>query len=109
MVGPEYLEVTVTATVRSQSKASQDRVRDDVVAALNAWLDPLGGGPDRLGWPFGRDVYRSEAFQTILAVSGVDAVTELSLAGDCSGPQCGNLCVPPTWLVTPGTHAIGLE
>jgi hypothetical protein len=109
VVGPEYLAVGVRATVRVRDAARRDRVRAAVVAALNAFLDPLTGGPDGRGWPFGRDVYRSEVFQVILAVPGVDCVTDLALVGDPAEPQCGNLCVPPTWLVTPGTHAIAFD
>jgi hypothetical protein len=58
------------------------------------------------GWPFGRDVYRSEILQVISGVAGVDNVLQLSLSGDGGQGQCGNLCVGPTQLVVSGTHMI---
>jgi hypothetical protein len=58
------------------------------------------------GWPFGRDVYRSEVLQVISSVAGVDNVLNLSLSGDGGAGQCGNLCVGPTQLVVSGIHTI---
>jgi hypothetical protein len=81
-------------------------VVEDVVAALNAFLNPLRGGPAGRGWPFGRDVYRSEILEVIDKTSGVDHVEDLELVGGSSDPQCGNLCVGPLMLVTPGKHEI---
>jgi hypothetical protein len=106
MVGPHYLEVRVRARVQPLLNASPSRVRTDIVVALNAFLDPRHGGPAGLGWPFGRDVYRSEILQLIDDVPGVDHVLELWLSSEAGEPQCGNLSLCPTWLVTPGAHEI---
>ena len=76
------------------------------MAALNKFLDPLVGGPDGSGWPFGRDVYRSEIMRIIDEVPGVDYVASLELIGGDGQPQCGNVCLGPTWLVAAGTHQI---
>ena len=74
------------------------------------FLDPLTGGPAGQGWPFGRDVYRSEILHTIDAVPGVDHVITLALsaqAGDTvRAAACDNLCVPATWLVASAAHAV---
>ena len=75
-------------------------------SALNRFLDPLNGGPEYKGWPFGRDVYRSEILQVVDQVRGVDHVLELTISADGRAVACGNLCVPPTWLVTSGAHVI---
>jgi predicted phage baseplate assembly protein len=106
VVGPEYLDVTVRATVRALPSADRARVEREVVDALALWLDPLRGGPAGNGWPFGRDVYRSEVLNVIDAVAGVDHVVSLTLSGGSREADCGNLCVPPTWLVASGTHDI---
>jgi hypothetical protein len=109
VVGPHYLEITVRATVRLLPSGDPARVGDEVRAALNRFLDPLLGGPAGLGWPFGRDVYRSEILQAIDRVPGVDHVLALSLVADDRDPQCDNVCVPPTWLVASGSHEIVVE
>lgn len=106
VVGPRYVEVTVRATLAVKANALFGRVLDDVRAALDNFLDPLCGGPDKHGWPFGRDVYRSEVLEVIDKVAGVDHIENLELIGDGHPSQCGNLCVGLLRLVTPGTHIL---
>ena len=106
VVGPRYLEVTVAAAVKVLDKASKTAVQRDVIAALNRFFNPLNGGPDGTGWPFGRDVYRSEVLQVIDEVPGVDYIISLELFADGCGPQCGNVYLGPTWLVAAGDHEI---
>jgi hypothetical protein len=107
MAGPTYLQVVVNATVQAGSKVSKPALQQRIVQALNQFLDPLVGGPDGKGWPFGRDVYHAEIMQVINRVTGVDHIVSLSLmsGGSCQ-PQCGNVCLSPTWLVEAGTHQI---
>jgi len=106
VIGPEYLEVSVTAQISLRARNDASRVQQEVRAALNRFLDPRRGGPNGQGWPFGRDVYRSEILQVIDQVPGVDYVRELRLRGGEGVPQCGNLALCATWLVTPGDHRI---
>lgn len=106
VVGPQYLEVRVSARVRTRPHTNAARVQKKVREALDAFLDPRSGGPHGLGWPFGRDVYRTEILQVIDGVPGVDHVLDLSLSAEAGEPRCGNLSLCPTWLVTPGDHQI---
>ena len=106
VVGPQYVEVSVDARVRALPYANPDEVKSRIHDALNTFFDPRRGGPSGLGWPFGRDVYRSEVMQVLDGVAGVDHVIELSLSADGGEPQCGNLRLCPTWLVTPLVYRI---
>jgi predicted phage baseplate assembly protein len=106
VVGPTYLEVAVRARVRAYTGVSQPSLQQKIVTALNDFLDPLRGGPERTGWPFGRDVYRAEILQVIDEVAGVDHVLSLELVAEGCEPQCGNVCLAPTWLVAAGHHNI---
>jgi predicted phage baseplate assembly protein len=108
VTGPGYVEVRVQATVQVKDGVNAARVQADIVEALDRFLDPLTGGPNERGWPFGRDVYRSEILQLIDGVTGVDHVLALALLADNSEPQCHNLCVMPIGLVTAGTHHIDI-
>jgi Baseplate J-like protein len=106
VVGPIYFEVIVQATLQSITGTNKTTLQQAIVAALNNFLDPLVGGPDGTGWPFGRDVYRAEIMKVIDAVPGVDYITSLSLLAYGGQPQCGNVCLGPTWLVEAGAHQI---
>ncbi len=106
VTGPQYLEVSVRARVRALEGADRRRVQSDVSAALDEFLHALRGGPDRTGWPLGRDLFRAEVMQVIDETAGVDHVLSLELvAGGCAG-TCGNICLPPTALPAAGVHAI---
>jgi hypothetical protein len=96
----------VNATVQAAAKGSKSAVEKNIVDALNRFLDPLIGGPDGTGWPFGRDVYRAEIMQVIDRVAGVDHIVSLELIAERCEAQCGNVCLGPTWLVQAGAHQI---
>jgi hypothetical protein len=106
VVGPTYIEVAVNATVQAAARGSKSALTTAIVDALNLFLDPLAGGPDAHGWPFGRDVYRAEIMQVIDRVPGVDHIVSLELVARGCDPQCGNVCLGPTWLVEAGAHRI---
>ena len=73
------------------------------VKALQAFLHPLTGGPGRDGWPFGRDVYRSDVAAVLAAVAGVDYVASLKLStGDPSGEPAERIQVPKHCMVVAG-------
>ena len=106
VTGPSYLEVAVRATVKALTGVSVTTLQRRITDALNLFLHPLRGGPDSTGWPFGRDVYRSEILQVIDEIPGVDHVVSLDLVAEGCEAQCGNVCVGPTWLVVAGNHEI---
>lgn len=76
---PFYQGVTVVASVQAESGAVRDRVRDEALAALYGYFNPLSGGPNGQGWPFGRPVQAGEAFAVLQRVPGVDLVEDVRL------------------------------
>ncbi|MFI8106564.1 putative baseplate assembly protein [Streptomyces sp. NPDC086023] len=71
---PYYQGVTVVAELLAVPGLPQARVRRDALAALYRYLNPLTGGPDGRGWPFGRAVHSGEVYAVLQQVPGVDAV-----------------------------------
>ena len=108
VIGPTYVEITVHASVVVASGFDSEGVRSRADKALHAFFDPLTGGPGGRGWPFGRDVYRTEVLEVLGRVDGVDHVTALELLAADGGPDCDNVCIGPTALVRSGRHAIEL-
>ncbi|ANZ28484.1 putative baseplate assembly protein (plasmid) [Rhodococcus sp. WB1] len=109
VTGPQYVRVTVRAAVRAVAGNGTDELADAVRAALNRFLHPLVGGPDATGWPFGRDVYRSEMLAVIDEVQGVEHVDALELISGDGTVSCGNVCVGPLGLVDAGPHEIDVR
>jgi hypothetical protein len=106
VVGPDYVEVRVTARVRLRTGASSAKAPQRIRAALEAFLNPLTGGPESLGWPFGRAVFRTEVLQIIDSVPGVDHVTAMALQTPGGAAQCGDIALCPMALVRSGAHEI---
>ncbi|MFE7266054.1 putative baseplate assembly protein [Streptomyces sp. NPDC057592] len=75
---PAYQGVTVVARLVTNG-GDVDRVRADAIAALFGHIDPLRGGADGTGWPFGRPVQYGEIFAVLQGVPGVGLVDEVRL------------------------------
>jgi predicted phage baseplate assembly protein len=90
---PSYVGVRVDAQVRARPDADRDRVERDAVVALYGYFNPLTGGPDGRGWPFGRPVQVGEVYAVLARVDGIDFVDEAVLfrvnpvTGELSDPQ----------------------
>ncbi|MBD0742325.1 putative baseplate assembly protein [Streptomyces sp. CBMA152] len=75
---PAYQGVTVVARL-SAPAGQTDRVREAALAALFRHLDPLRGGADGDGWPFGRPVQYGEVFGVLQRVVGRGLVEEVRM------------------------------
>jgi len=98
VVGPEYVRVGVdVAVVRRTGSGLQPAV---VEQAVRAFLDPLRGGTEGAGWPFGRPVYYSELFQRLESLAPVDHVERLALETSPPGASTSEgIAIPPWALV----------
>ncbi|MFE5096077.1 putative baseplate assembly protein [Streptomyces sp. NPDC056638] len=75
---PAYQGVTVVASLVTAG-GDVDRVRAEALAALFRHIDPLRGGVEGTGWPFGRPVQYGEVFAVLQGVRGVGLVEEVRL------------------------------
>jgi predicted phage baseplate assembly protein len=106
VIGPEYVEISVQTQVEPQRGIDPAVLRKEIETAISAFFHPLTGGPNGQGWPFGRDVYRSEVLQVIDETPGVDHVLSLEISANGGEPQCANICIGPAGLVAVGQHQI---
>jgi hypothetical protein len=72
VVGPGYVTVNIGGTLYLSETAASTAVPGQAERALRAFFDPLLGGSDGAGWPFGRPVYLSEVYALLEGVDGVD-------------------------------------
>jgi hypothetical protein len=79
VVEPEYVEVTITTTLKLKEGVTASGVRPIVYEAIQTFFDPRVGGAQQQGWPFGRDVYISELYTLLDLVPEVDYVEALNL------------------------------
>lgn len=104
VVGPSYVRVTVTATVHAPGPAPG--LAAQVQTALDAFFDPLTGGPAGTGWPFGGGVLESDLMDVLAAVPGVVFVDGLAISSDGGPARCSNLALCPTDLIASQAHQI---
>lgn len=76
---PFYQGVTVVARISPRPRAAVPLLRDEAVRALNRYFDPLTGGPDGNGWPFGRPVQAGEVYAVLQQLPGTELVEDVKL------------------------------
>ena len=81
IVGPEYVQLTISAELHLEAGWLLEKIESECKKQLSQFFDPLTGGEDGQGWPFGRAVYLSEIYQQLDQIEGVDYVQEVKLNG----------------------------
>jgi hypothetical protein len=108
VIGPTYLLVGVSATIVPTTPDQSGDVTAAVEAAVAAFLQPVAGGPEGQGWPFGRDVFLSDLATIVEDLPGVDHARHLELLlGDA--PVGERVVVPPDRIVAAGAIRIAVQ
>ncbi len=82
VVPPSFATVRLGITLQSKPGVNTETLKQTVGKAVAAFLDPYVGWQDASGWPYGRDVYRSELYQLVDSIDGVDHVSALIMNTD---------------------------
>jgi len=106
VIGPHYVPVSVNCRVFLKKGASEKDAAESIRKALDQFLDPIKGGPNRDGgWPFGRSVFPSVIHQQLAKLAGVDYVARVALNKNQPGEP---FVLPYDGLPTPGAHQVDL-
>ncbi|HEY5835594.1 putative baseplate assembly protein [Streptomyces sp.] len=108
---PFYRGVTVVAALQSTASAAPARVQQAALTALHRHLNPLTGGADGTGWPFGRAVQSGEIFAVLQRVPGVELVETVRLfpadpGSRRRGDATDRIDLPPGALVFSYDHQV---
>lgn len=111
---PVYRGVTVVARVRARPRANPARLQEEALRSLYGYLDPIDGGPDGDGWPFGRPVTSGELYSVLQKLRGVELVEDLRIFGadpvtGQRGQATNRLELEPTALVFSYEHQALVE
>lgn len=90
VAAPFYLTVGAQVTIvpdpdERLPEETGAEIQQRVLQAVEEFLDPLNGGGDREGWPFGRNVFVSELYDLLDRLEGVDFVVGIDLSTADSG------------------------
>ncbi|MEO3974833.1 putative baseplate assembly protein [Streptomyces sp. CAU 1734] len=97
-----YRRVAVRARVALDPDLDRAAVLAGAAAAITGYLDPLRGGEDGAGWPFGGVLRHTALVRRLLAADGVLAVSRLSFTVDgVSAAPCTDHPIGPNTLVHP--------
>lgn len=76
VVGPQFLSVEIKVILVPLPDELEATLKQRVKDAVDNFLNPLVGGEDRKGWPFGRNVFVSEIYSLLDQLPGVDYVKD---------------------------------
>lgn len=110
---PQYSWVAVEISAVAVADADPERVRADIERQLYRFLNPIVGGLAGTGWPFGRDLYPSDAYSCLQPVRGIEFIESLRLYNALpSGSRTeitGRLEVPVHGLIASAEHRVDVR
>lgn len=79
IAAPKYIPVVVKAKVKVRAGSDPARIAAQVEKKLYRYINPLSGGPNGDGWPFGRGLFLSEVYAIIQGTPNIEYIDEVSL------------------------------
>ncbi|MGH9198185.1 MAG: putative baseplate assembly protein, partial [Acidimicrobiia bacterium] len=76
---PEYQGITVVARLRPRPRANPQRLQRDALEALYRYFNPITGGAEGDGWPFGRPLHIGEIYSVFQRLRGIEFVEDARL------------------------------
>lgn len=108
---PAYRWVSVQVRLRVAPGADEAAVEAEVLRRLYRLLNPLTGGPDGDGWPFGRDLFVSDVYQSLQGIPDVQFVRGVEMyparsSGQAEGEPVEEMEVVAHGVIASGEHTV---
>ena len=89
---PAYQGVAVYVKLRAAPGIDKTLVESDVLKRLYSFLNPLTGGQNGNGWPFGRDLFVSDVYQCLQGIPNIQFIRCVEMyKAEPGGKASGNL------------------
>jgi predicted phage baseplate assembly protein len=110
---PAYQGACVTVALGTVPGAAKAGAEAAVLKKLYSFLNPLIGGPQGKGWPFGRDLYVSDIYQSLQGIPGVQFIRGLELfsanqEGAPEGKPVDYLDLTSHGVIVSGVHTVAI-
>jgi len=100
VIKPSYQQVEIEAEVVAEDTADLATVKKGVEQTIKDYFDPLKGGEDGQGWPFGGTIFYSRVSQRIFTVPGVQSIKQLVITLDGNeAPFCSDVPIKEAGLL----------
>jgi predicted phage baseplate assembly protein len=111
---PLYRGVTVEARLHARARANPVRVQSAALDAVFAYLNPITGGPEKAGWPFGRAVNVGEIYGVLQGIPGTEVVDDVRIfpsdpVTGARGGAVNRLVLEPNAIVFSHEHRVDVE
>lgn len=111
---PPYRWVAIEARLKAKRRADPNRILQEAEQGLYRFVNPVLGGPEGAGWPFGRDLFISDVYSLLQQIAGVEHVAEVQMFP--VDPESGarevasqHIEAPPDGLICSYHHVVTLE
>jgi predicted phage baseplate assembly protein len=78
---PVYRGITIVARLRPRPRVTPARLQEAALEALYGYFNPVSGGPEGGGWPFGRPIQVGEVYAVLQRIRGTELVEDVRLFG----------------------------
>jgi predicted phage baseplate assembly protein len=108
---PAFHWVSVKVKLRKAPDVEQKTIETEVNDRLYKYLNPITGGTDGKGWPFGRSLYSSDVYQCLQGIQNVQFLRGIELfqakpAGGAQGTPVDVVEVVAHGVIASGVHSI---
>jgi predicted phage baseplate assembly protein len=111
---PPYRFVSVEVDVTARKRTNKEALQDTITKKLYTLINPVNGGPESDGWPWGRGLYHSEIMSLVQGVDGVEYVESVrffvidTVTGTRSKVD-GTITCPPNGLLASFNHTVNVK
>ena len=114
IAAPEYLQVAVEARVRIKPAFNTEIVAKNIKTRLYQFVNPVCGGPQGQGWPFGRSLFASDLLSLVQGTPDVEYIEEVKFfTVDWTDGERKEikekLKVPPNGLICSAEHRVVVQ